>query len=191
MSAADRFKKIVIRAALASLVRGSEIFPRESNQIQPIIDYLKNRTWYKLLDHFFMQVDPDPDAPEFLSLRYDLPSESINIEIDEISDDGNREEVDLGSLTNLIHISDTSPFNLQNTEPHVSNHLPTVGDHRYHTEIERLELPPVLLNVRPTWAKSVAKKRICLKNFASLRSIEKRQRKLSLVQNFFVTEYRV
>ena len=177
MSSEEVSKKVIIRAALASLVMGSEVFPRECNQIQPIMSYLREKNWYKLLYSYFMQVDPDPDAPEFLSLRYDPPSESVNIEIDVPSDDENKEDVDLGNLMSIFQ-SSSSPVVVQQDEDETSSNFPSLADdHRYHTVIEHLELPPVLLNIRPTRAKSVSKKKSCLKTFAALRSIEKRKRK--------------
>ncbi|XP_074594741.1 uncharacterized protein LOC141850101 [Brevipalpus obovatus] len=101
----DRIKeKLLIRAALYSIVRNEEAFPKESNQIKPVMNFLRTKKWKKLLSLFFIEILEHPDSNEFDSFRYSAPSEVINTELDgyQFSGDEDDEPFDMDELIDFI-----------------------------------------------------------------------------------------
>ncbi|XP_074602367.1 uncharacterized protein LOC141856032 [Brevipalpus obovatus] len=175
-------RKILIRAALKSIVKKCIIFPRESNLIEPVVDFLKRRTWDKLLPIFFQQIDEDPDATEACSFRYDLPDDSINIEISghgHIIDYDDNQPFDLEELYNFLQLNPGKTALSSNSQVPIQSKISIAAendDHQYLSQIRQLELPPVLVNVRSGKGKSSSRRKTRLKIFAALRTIEKRKR---------------
>lgn len=174
-------RKVLIRAALKSIVMNSIIFPRESNLIKPIVDFLRERRWYELLPIFFQTIDEDPDVAEICSFRYELPDDSINIEIPghgHVFNHDGGESFDLEELNNFIELNSENASSSKNSEPLNGNRerIPSQNhDHQYYSQLKKLELPPVLVNVRTTKGKSRSTRKTRLKIFAALRTIEKRK----------------